>query len=61
MEPSVQALLYEDIEEHYAHTLLQNQNWLAIHEPLGVASVRQAKKKAIQGVPSIQRFLPGIT
>ena len=61
MEPSVQALLYEDIEEHYAHTLLQNQNWLAIHEPLGVASVRQAKKKAIQEVPSMRRFLPGIT
>ena len=53
MEPSVQALLYADIEEHYSQTLLQNQNWLAIHEPQGVASTRQAKKKAIIGVPSI--------
>ena len=61
IEPNAQALLYADIEEHYSQTLLQNQNWLAIHEPLGVVSTRQAKRKAIIGVPSIRLFFPGIT
>jgi hypothetical protein len=56
MEPSVQELFYETMEEHFVHTLSHNQNWLAIHEPLGVISIRKVRAKAIQGVPSIRRF-----
>ena len=59
MEPSVQVLFYDTIEEHFVHTLIQNQNWLAIHEPLGIASMRKVRATAIQGVPSIRRFFLG--
>ena len=61
MEPSVQVLFYATVESHFVHTLLHNQNWIAIHEPLGIASMRTVRSKAIQGVPSIRRFLSGST
>ena len=61
MEPSVQVLFYNTVESHFVHTLIHNQNWLAIHEPLGISSIRTVRSKAIQGVPSIRRFLHGST
>ena len=57
VEPSVQKLLCQDITNHFAKPLWFNKNWLAIHGPLVRQSVRNAKKKAIQGV----RSTPGYT
>jgi hypothetical protein len=56
MEPSVQQLLCQDITNHFAKPLWFNKNWLAIQGPLVRQSVKNAKKKAIQGVRSIRQY-----
>lgn len=56
MEPSVQALLCTAVEEHYARSTRQNQNWLAMHSPLVTASIRRVRDRAIRGVQSIRQY-----
>jgi hypothetical protein len=57
LEPSVQDLLFDTIEEHQqsrSHSTIHN--WLSIHETTFIQSVKQASKKAIQGVRSIKSY-----
>lgn len=59
MEPSVQDLLFDTIDEHRqqrSHSTIHN--WLSIHETTFIQSVKNVSKRAIQGVRSIKSFFP---
>ena len=59
MEPSVQDLLFDTIEEHQQHRSHNTiHNWLSIHETTFIQSVKQVSKQAIQGVQSIKSYFP---
>jgi hypothetical protein len=58
MEPSVQALLYPDIQTHLEQPTWVIQNWLAIQGPVFMTSIRAVKAKAIQNVRSIRSYFP---
>jgi hypothetical protein len=54
MEPRVQELLFDNVEQHYAVPTAITRNWLAIDTGLVRESMRRVKVKAIQGVRSIR-------
>ena len=59
MEPSAQELLFPSVEEHQQQrgpTAIHN--WLSIHETTFIQSVKQATKRAIQGVRSLKTYFP---
>lgn len=56
MEPRVQDLLYDTIEEHSRQSSNSIQNWLAVHEATITASIRHAKRRAIHGMQSIRSY-----
>ena len=57
MEPRVSdELLYENIEEHIQQSRHTLQNWLAVHESTIIQSIKQATKRAIQGVRLITSY-----
>jgi len=57
MEPSVQDLLFNNIDEHTATcSATAIHNWLAVNETTFIQSVKNATKRAIQGVKSIKSY-----
>ena len=58
MEPSVQDLLFDTVEEHQQQRSPTTtiHNWLSIHETTFIHSMKQASKQAIQGVRSIRSY-----
>ena len=57
LEPSVQDLLFDTIEEHHQQRSSTTiHNWLSIHETTFIQSVKQASKRAIQGVRSLKTY-----
>ena len=50
LEPRVQELLFDNVEQHYAVPTAITRNWLAINTGLMGESMRRVKVKAIQGV-----------
>jgi exopolysaccharide biosynthesis predicted pyruvyltransferase EpsI len=57
MEPRVrEELLYDTIEEHIQQSRHTLQNWLAVHELTILQSIKQAAKRAIQGVRLIKSY-----
>ena len=59
MEPSVQDLLFDTIEEHQQQRSPTTiHNWLSIHETTFIQSMKQTSKRAIQGVRSIRSYFP---
>jgi hypothetical protein len=56
MEPSVQALLCQDIRTHMQRPTWVTRNWINIHVPVFKASIQRARKRAIQGVRSIRTY-----
>jgi hypothetical protein len=56
MEPSVQELLFDDIQDHEKLPAYAIQNWLAVHESVFVHSVKQVTRRAIQGVRNIRSY-----
>ena len=61
LEPSVQNLLFETVEEHEQLPAYSINNWLAIHAGLLKQSVQQASARAIQGVRSIRHYFSNST
>jgi hypothetical protein len=59
LEPSMQELLFTSIEEHQQQRgSTAIHNWLSIHETTFIQSVKQATKRAIQGVRSLKTYFP---
>jgi hypothetical protein len=56
MEPSVQALLYDEPEEHDRQQLTTTRNWLAQHSQVFKESIRRVRSRAIQNVRSIRTY-----
>ena len=56
IEPDVQRLLFQDIQDHMQRPLGMTRNWLNINRPVFQASLRRAKKRAVQGVRSIRSY-----
>jgi hypothetical protein len=57
LEPSVQDLLFPTIDEHqriYGPQAIRN--WLSINEPVFIQSIKNVKKRAIQGVRSMRAY-----
>ena len=61
MEPSVQELLYSDIQTHLEQPTWVIQNWLAIQGPGFMTSIRAVTAKAIQNVRSIRSYFTPVT
>ena len=61
MEPSVQELLYSDIQTHLKQPTWVIQNWLAIQGPGFMTSIRAVTAKAIQNVRSIRSYFTPVT
>jgi len=56
-EPSIQDLLYDRMEDHMTHhSTASIGNWLAVHETTFLQSMKTVKKRAIQGMRSIQSY-----
>jgi hypothetical protein len=59
LEPSAQELLFDTIDDHQQQRSWKTiHNWLSIHETTFIQSVKQASKRAIQGVRSIKTYFP---
>jgi hypothetical protein len=56
MEPSVQELLFDTVEEHEQLPSNSIRNWLSIHENLVRHSVKATMKRAIRGVRNIRNY-----
>jgi hypothetical protein len=57
MEPSVQDLLYTNVEEHLDQNSYANiSKWMAVHETTFITSMKNVRKRAIQGVKSIRSY-----
>jgi hypothetical protein len=56
MEPNVQELLFETLEEHLERPTWVIQNWLAMNSTMMRASIKRARKKAITGVRSLRQY-----
>ena len=56
MEPNVQELLFETLEEHLAQPTWVTQNWLAMTSAMMRASIKRARQKAITGVRSLRQY-----
>jgi hypothetical protein len=56
MEPSVQELLFEHLQDHEALPPHSIRNWLAVHEPIFLQSIKQVSSRAIQGVRNIKSY-----
>ena len=56
MEPRVQDLLFDTVEEHEQLPAHLIHNWIAIHATLVQQSIKQASARAIQGVLSIRNY-----
>jgi hypothetical protein len=61
MEPSMQGLLYPDVETHMEQSSMGAiKSWMQIRGPGFAESIKQVRKKAIQNVRSIRSyFTPG--
>jgi hypothetical protein len=56
MEPSAQALLCHDIQQHLRQPNWVLKNWLTINTPIFKDSIRRAKTRATRGVRSIRTY-----
>lgn len=56
MEPSVQELLFDNIQDHEKLPSYAIQNWLAVHESVFAHSIKQVTRCAIQGVRNIRSY-----
>jgi hypothetical protein len=56
MEPSVQNLLFDDINDHEKMPPYALQNWLSVHEAVILQSIKSVSRRAIQGVRSIKSY-----
>lgn len=57
LDPHVQACLFADVADHYGRSTWFNQNWIAIHEPMIRANMKQVAVRTTAGVRSIRQFL----
>jgi hypothetical protein len=57
LEPRIQDLLFEEVEQHYEVSTAVTKNWLRINSGLFRDSMRRVKTKAIQGVRLIRTYL----
>ena len=53
LSTEVQALLCEEVTSHYDRPNWVNKNWIAIHEPLIKAGLKQVATRIIAGMRSI--------
>ena len=58
LEPRVQELLFDNVEQHYAVPTAITRNCLAINSGLVRESIRRVKAKAIQGMIDSNIFCP---
>jgi exonuclease III len=56
MEPSTQALLCKDIQQHLQQPTWVIKNWLTINSPVIQASIKHARTHATRGVRSIRTY-----
>jgi hypothetical protein len=56
MEPRVQDLFFDTVDEHEQLPPHSIHNWIAIHAALVKHSIKQASDRAIQGVLSIRQY-----
>ena len=56
MEPRVQDLFFDTVDEHEQLPPHSIHNWIAIHAALVQQSIKQASDRAIQGVLSIRQY-----
>jgi exonuclease III len=57
LSDAVQALMYEEVTDHYDRPNWFNKNWIAIHEPLIHADRKRVATRIKAGVRSIRQFL----
>ena len=57
LDPQVQAMMYDDIVEHYSRPTWFNQNWIAIHGPLIRDNLKRAAERAKSGMNSIRQYM----
>ena len=56
MEPNVQELLFDTLEEHLEQPTWVTKNWLSMNSTSMRASIKRATKKAITGVRSLRQY-----
>ena len=56
MEPNVQELLFDTMEEHLEQPTWVTKNWLSMNSTAMRASIKRARKKAITGVRSLRQY-----
>jgi hypothetical protein len=56
MEPNVQELLFDTLEEHFEEPTWVTKNWLSMNSTTMRASIKRARKKAITGVRSLRQY-----
>ena len=56
MEPNVQELLFETLEEHYEQPTWVTWNWLSMNSTTMQASIKRARRRAITGVQSLRKY-----
>ena len=56
MEPNVQELLFDTLEEHLVQPTWITKNWLSMNSTTMRASIKRARKKAITGVQSLWQY-----
>jgi hypothetical protein len=55
-EPQVQALLYQDVNDHDKHPIIVTRNWLATNRGIFSESLRRVKKRALKGMKSLRTY-----
>ena len=61
LSTGVQALLFNDVTEHYDRPNWVNKNWIAIHEPVIKADLKRVATRIQAGTRSIRQFLISLT
>ena len=57
LDPQVQAVMYDDIIEHYSRPTWFNQNWISIHGPLIRDNLKRVAARAKAGMKSIRQYM----
>ena len=60
LEPQTRQLLFNEVQEHLQRPSWVTRNWITINAPVFKASLRNAKKRAVNGVRSIRTYFPPV-
>jgi hypothetical protein len=60
MEPNVQELLFNTLEERLEQPTWVTKNWLSMNSTAMRASIKRARKKAITGVRSLRQYFSAL-